>query len=262
MKKILSVVLSGLLIFTLGACGKKVDSKKITIGATAVPHAEILEEVKPILKEKGYELEIKVFSDYVLPNRALEDGELNANFFQHIPYLEEFNKNHKTNIVALNKIHLEPLGLYSKKIKSLDELKDGITITIPNDPTNGSRALKLLEENKIIKLQNKDLVSKLDIVENPKNIKIQEIEAPQLSRTLDDVEASIINTNYALQANLNPTKDAIVIEDKESPYSNVIAVKSGDEDKEEIKALCEAITSEKIKKFIEEKYNGSIIPSF
>ncbi|HAG44001.1 MAG TPA: methionine ABC transporter substrate-binding protein [Clostridium sp.] len=262
MKKILSIILSVSLVFTLGACGKKADSKELTIGATAVPHAEILEEVKPILKEKGYDLEIKVFSDYVLPNRAVEDGELDANFFQHIPYLEEFNKNHKTNIVALNKVHLEPLGLYSKKIKSLDELKDGITITIPNDPTNGSRALKLLEENKVIKLQNKDLVSKLDIIENPKNIKIQEIDAPQLSRTLDDVEASIINTNYALQANLNPTKDAIVIEDKESPYANVIAVKSGNEEKEDIKALCEAITSEKIKKFIEEKYNGSIIPSF
>lgn len=262
MKKILSIVLTVLVILTLGACGKKSDTKKITIGATAVPHAEILEEVKPILKEKGYELEIKVFSDYVLPNRALEDGELDANFFQHIPYIEGFNKNHKTNIVALNKIHLEPLGLYSKKIKSLDELKDGVTITIPNDPTNGSRALKLLEDNKVIKLQQKDLVSKLDIVKNPKNIKIQEIDAPQLSRTLDDVEASIINTNYALQANLDPTKDVIAIEDKESPYSNVIAVKSGNEEKEEIKALCEAITSEKIKKFIEEKYSGSIIPSF
>lgn len=262
MKKILSIILSVSLVLTLGACGKKADSKKLTVGATAVPHAEILEEVKPILKEKGYDLEIKVFSDYVLPNRAVEDGELDANFFQHIPYLEEFNKNHKTNIVALNKVHLEPLGLYSKKIKSLDELSDGITITIPNDPTNGSRALKLLEENKIIKLQNKDLVSKLDIIENPKNIKIQEIDAPQLSRTLDDVEASIINTNYALQASLNPTKDAIVIEDKESPYANVIAVKGGNEEKEDIKALCEAITSEKIKKFIEEKYNGSIIPSF
>lgn len=240
------------------------DNKKtIVVGATPVPHAEILNDVvKPILEKEGYKLEVKVFTDYVQPNVALQEGDLDANFFQHVPFLEKFNKENDADLVATVKVHLEPLGLYSHKIKSLDEIKNGDEISVPNDPTNESRALRLLEENGLIKLNDKELVNKFDIIENEKNIKINELDAAQLSRTLDDVTASIINTNFALQADLNPLKDAIIIESKDSPYSNVVVVRNGDQDKAYIKALDDAITSEEVRKYIEEKYKGSIIPSF
>ncbi|MDP4143029.1 MAG: MetQ/NlpA family ABC transporter substrate-binding protein [Bacillota bacterium] len=269
MKKLLSVVLSGLLIFAAGGCGAKQDTtgadndkKTIVVGATAVPHAEILEQVKPILAKKGYTLEIKVFTDYVAPNTAVQDGELDANFFQHIPYLTKFNQEKKTDLDYTVKVHIEPMGVYSQKIKNLKDIKDGDTIAIPNDPTNGSRALKLLEKNGVIKLKAADLVTKLDITENKKNIKITELDAAQLPKVLGDVDAAVINTNYALQGNLNPLKDAIALEAKDSPYANVLAVKKENKDKPYIKALSEALNSPEIKKFIEDKYKGSIIPAF
>lgn len=270
MKKVLSLVLSSILLLGLAGCsaGKDTTSEKdenkktIVVGATPVPHAQILEKVKPILKKKGYDLEIKTFQDYVIPNTALEEGELDANFFQHIPYLEEFNKQKGTHLTYVSKVHLEPMGVYSKKIKDLKELKDGATIAIPNDPTNGSRALKVLESAGIIKLGDGEIVNKLDIKENEKNINIKELEAAQLPRTLSDVDAAVINTNYAISAKLNPTKDALAIEAKDSPYANIIAVKKGNENKAYIKALKEAIESPEIKKFIEEEYKGSILPSF
>ncbi|MCY6369079.1 MetQ/NlpA family ABC transporter substrate-binding protein [Clostridium ganghwense] len=269
-KKILSIVLaSSLLIGVIGltGCGAKKEAaketkKKIVIGATPEPHAQILEKVKPILEKEGYTLEIKEFTDYVTPNTALQDGELDANFFQHIPYLEQFNKEKNTGLDYTVKVHLEPMGIYSKKIKDLKELKDGATIAVPNDPTNEARALRVLEKQGIMKFKEGELISKLDITENPKNIKIEELDAAQLPRVLEDVDAAVINTNYAISAELNPTKDALAIESKDSPYANVIAVKKENKDKDYIKALDKAITSEEIKKFIEEQYKGTIIPAF
>lgn len=272
--RILSIAISALLVLGLAGCGQKQDTAKqgdtskstkkvIKIGASPTPHAEILKEaVKPILAKEGYDLQIVEFTDYVTPNTALDSGELDANFFQHIPYLETFNKEKHTDLSYTAKVHIEPMGVYSKKIKKLDELKDGATIAIPNDPTNGARALKVLQAAGVIKLKDGDLISKLDITENKKNIKITELEAPQLPRVLTDVDAAVINTNYAIPAGLNPTKDAIAIEAKDSPYANVIAVRTKDKDQEYIKALSKAVNSPEVKKYIEDKYKGSIIPAF
>ena len=234
----------------------------IKIGATPVPHVEILEAVKPLLKAKGYDLEIVEFTDYVTPNIAVNEGELDANFFQHLPYLEEFNKNKNTDLVKTVNVHLEPMGLYSNKIKALSELEDGATIAVPNDPTNESRALDILVKEGLLKFKEVDFKTVVDITENPKNLKIKELDAPQLPRVLDEVDAAIINTNYALSANLNPLKDAIIIESKDSPYANIVVVKKGNENKDSIKALNEAINSEEIRTFIKEKYQGSIVEAF
>ena len=270
-KRILSVLLASTVILgavSLVGCGDKKaaedNGKKTTIvvGASPKPHKEILEKVKPILEKKGYKLEIKEFTDYVIPNTALEEGEIDANFYQHLPYLEQFNKEKGTHLASVAKVHLEPMGIYSKKVKDVKEIKNGATISVPNDPTNESRALRLLEKQGLLKFKEGELITKLDITENPKNIKIQEIEAAQLPRTLSDVDASVINTNYALPGGLDPLKDALAQEDKDSPYANIIAVKEDNKDKDYIKALKEAVNSEEIKKFIEEEYKGAIIPSF
>ncbi len=237
-------------------------AEKIIVGATPVPHAEILEQVKPLLAEKGYELEIKEFTDYVIPNLALDDGTLDANFFQHRPYLLEFNKNKNTHLVATVNVHLEPMGVYSHKIKNLADLPDGASVAVPNDPTNESRALDVLANAGLITLKNVDFKTSLDIAENPKKLSFKELDAPQLPRVLDDVDIAVINTNYALPAGLNPIKDALAIEAKDSPYANVIVVKEGRENDPKIKALNEAITSEPIRLFILEKYHGAIVEAF
>lgn len=273
LKNILKFTLAGAVVLGLAACNEKetkkaeetkVESKQsvIKIGATPVPHVEILEAVKPLLKAKGYELEIVEFTDYVTPNIAVNEGELDANFFQHLPYLEEFNKNKNTDLVKTVNVHLEPMGLYSHKIKALSDLVDGATIAVPNDPTNESRALDILVKEGLLKFKDVDFKTVVDIVENPKNLKIKELDAPQLPRVLDEVDAAIINTNYALSANLNPLKDAIIIESKDSPYANIVVVKKGNENKDSIKALNEAINSEEIRTFIKEKYQGSIVEAF
>jgi len=274
LKNILKFALAGTVAFGLTACfdseeSKKSDEKKveakqtvIKIGATPVPHVEILEAVKPLLKAKGYDLEIVEFTDYVTPNIAVNEGELDANFFQHLPYLEEFNKNKNTDLIKTANVHLEPMGLYSHKIKALDELKDGASIAVPNDPTNESRALDILVKEGLLTFKDVDFKTVVDILENPKNLKIEELDAPQLPRVLDEVDAAIINTNYALAADLNPLKDAIVIESKDSPYVNIVVVKKGNENKEYIKALNEVINSDEIRKFIREKYKGSIVEAF
>lgn len=236
---------------------------KITVAATPVPHAEILEFIKPILAKDGYTLDIKEFNDYVVPNLATQDGDVDANYFQHLPYLEEFNKNKGTTLVHTAGVHLEPMGVYSKKIKSLDELKNGDSVAVPNDPTNESRALDLLASTGIIKLNPSSLKTILDIAENPKNLKFVEVETAQTPRALDDVTIAVINTNYALNASLNPTKDALVIEDgKNNPYTNYVVVKQGNENSEKTKALNNAINSDEVKEFIRTKYNGSILPAF
>ena len=245
---------------------KKAATSEITlkIGATPVPHAELLEQIKPDLKEQGINLEIVEFNDYVQPNIALNDKELDANFFQHEPYLNDFMNEHKdVKLKNAGGVHIEPMGIYSKKIKDLRELPDGVTVSIPNDPTNGGRALLLLQKAGLLKLKDgvNEMATVQDIADNPKNLKIQEVEAAQLPRTLEDVDISIINTNFAMNADLNPMNDALFIEDKTSPYVNIVAVRA-DENREQIQTLLKTLKSEKIKKFIEEKYKGAIVPAF
>ncbi|MGL5693986.1 MAG: MetQ/NlpA family ABC transporter substrate-binding protein, partial [Peptostreptococcaceae bacterium] len=218
------------------------ENKKIVVGASSTPHAEILEEIKPLVEKEGYELEVKVFDDYVMPNTALEEGSLDANYFQHVPYLEETVAQKGYKLTYTEKIHLEPMGVYSKKITKLDELADKAKIAIPNDPTNGSRAIKLLADNGLIKVSDKELLTVKDVTENTKNIELVEVEAAQLPTVLVDVDAAVINTNYALSANLNPTKDAIAIESSDSPYSNILACREDNKDSEKVKVLSSALT--------------------
>ncbi len=248
-----------------GSASSGSGQKVLKIGASPVPHAEILEVVKPLLAKEGIELQVVEFSDYVQPNLALNDKELDANFFQHEPYLDNFMTEH-TDVKLANAggIHIEPMGIYSKKIKKLDELKDGASIAIPNDPTNGGRSLLLLEKAGIIKLKDGIGVKATvqDIVENKKNIKFQEVEAAQVPRTLDDVDAAVINTNFAMQVNLVPTKDALFMEDSTSPFVNIVAVRKGDENRPEIQALLKALKSDEVKQFINDKYKGAVVPAF
>lgn len=236
----------------------------IKIGATPVPHAEILNIVKPMLEKEGVALEIVEMTDYVQPNIAVADKELDANFFQHKPYLDKFISERGLKLTSVAPIHIEPMGVYSKKVKSLNELPSGAEVAIPNDPTNGGRALLLLAKQGIITLKDGVTItaSVADIVSNPKNLRITELEAPQLPRVLDDVTIAVINTNFAMEADLIPMRDAIAMEDKDSPYANILVVRTGDETRPEIQKLVKALTSPEVKKFIEEKYKGSIAPTF
>lgn len=278
MKKIIALIIA-ILITLVGAVGcsvksveqvtgaDKVEAPKVTVikvGATPIPHAELLNFVKPLLESENIKLEIIEFQDYVQPNTALVDGELDANFFQHQPYLDSFNKEQNQNLVSAGSVHVEPLGLYSKTIKDINEIKDGAVIALPNDPSNASRALLLLQSNGILKLKDGGSITSTekDIVENPKNLKIVLTEAAQLPRVLEDVDAAVINTNYAISANLNPVKDALIIEGKDSPYANNVVVRSGDQERAEIKKLIEVLNSPAVKKFIEEKYQGAVVPAF
>ncbi|MDY5467375.1 MAG: MetQ/NlpA family ABC transporter substrate-binding protein [Campylobacter sp.] len=238
--------------------------EKIVIGATPVPHAEILEVAKASLQAQGYELEIKVFNDYVLPNKALADKDLDVNFMQHEPYLREFNAMNGTRLEPVFGVHLEPMGAYSKSIKSLAELKDGDKIAIPNDPTNESRALDLLAKNGLIELDTKvKLRTPMDITKNPKNLKFVELDGATLPRALDEVSLAVINSNFALNANLNPKSDSIISEDGiNNPYSNIVVVRAGEVYSKKAIALKKAILSDEVKKFINEKYKGAVIPSF
>ena len=273
-KKILALALAGVLVVgALTGCGlsksessdKKTDDKKITVAASATPHAEILEEAKTLLKDKGYELEVKVFDDYVQPNNVVESGEFDANYFQHVPYLEQFNEEKGTHLVVAGKIHYEPFGIYPGTKKDLKDIAKGDKIAVPNDTTNEARALLLLQDNGIIKLKDgagiKATVN--DIEENPNNIEIVELEAAQVPRVVNEVAYAVLNGNYALEANYTVKKDALAYEKSDSEaaktYVNVIAVKEGNENSEKIKALVDVLKSDSIKKFINEKYDGAVI---
>lgn len=236
----------------------------IRIGASPVPHAEILQFVKPILAKQGVTLDIKEFSDYVQPNLALEDGSIDVNFFQHVPYLQSFSKDRKLSIVAGAKVHVEPIGLYSQKIKKLSDLKAGATLAIPNDPSNSGRSLKLLEDAGLIRLKSGAGIQAtvLDITSNPKKLKFRELEAAQLPRALADVDAAIINTNYALDAGLKPLKDALILEDKRSPYANILAAKPAYLKNPDYLKLVKVLQSKEVKQFILKKYNGAVVPAF
>ncbi|MBA4536924.1 MetQ/NlpA family ABC transporter substrate-binding protein [Bacillus aquiflavi] len=272
MKKRLSILLSFALVLVLAACGsseskdEKTGNKEIIIGASNVPHAEILEEAAPLLKEKGIELKIETFQDYVLPNKALADKELDANYFQHIPYLEAQIAEHDYDFEIAGKVHLEPIGVYSKKYKSLEELPDGAEILMSNSVSDHGRILAMLEQKKLITL--KEGVEKVkatvdDIEDNPKKLIFKTEYDPALLPQIynnDEGDAILINYNYAIDAGLNPFEDAIAIEEKDTPYVNVVAVRKGDKDKEEIKALIEVLHSKEIQDFILEKYEGGVIP--
>lgn len=236
----------------------------LSVAATPVPHAEILEFVKPALAKEGVNLKVKVFTDYVQPNVQVAEKRLDANFFQHQPYLDEFNKSKGTDLVSVAAVHLEPLGAYSSKYKKLDELKDGATVVIPNDATNGGRALLLLDKAGLIKLKDsKNILSTpKDIVENKKNLKFRELEAATIPRVLTQVDLALINTNYALEAKLDPEKDALVIEGSDSPYVNILVARPDDKDSEDMKKLVAALHTPEVKAFILEKYKGAILPAF
>lgn len=286
MKKFLFGLFAAVLVLALAACGTKDDGKSggsaadtdadddaqkgektaLVVGASNTPHAVILEQAKPLLEEKGYDLTIEQYTDYVLPNKDLDEGELDANYFQHIPYLESQKADFGYEFENAGAIHIEPIGVYSKKYDSLEDLPDGATILISNSVADHGRVLAMLEEKGLIKL--KDGVEKVkaeldDIVENPKNLEFDPNYEPALLPQLynnDEGDALLINSNFAIDAGLNPMEDAIALEDKESPYVNIIAVKSGDENSDAIKALVEVLTSQQIQDFIIEEWGGAVVP--
>lgn len=260
MKKLLPVVALSLAAFAAGPA----FAGKLSVAATPVPHAELLEFVKPALAEQGVELDIKVFTDYVQPNVQVADGHLDVNFFQHQPYLDSFNKEHKTELVTVGLVHVEPFGAYSNKIKDLSELKDGALVALPNDPSNGARALLLLQQQGLIELKDPSniLATSRDIAKNPKNLKFKELEAATLPRVLSDVDIALINTNYALEAGLNPLNDALFIEGSDSPYANIVVTTTAKIDNEDVQKLIKTLQSEEVRKLIAEKYKGAIVPAF
>lgn len=272
MKKVISLVLAVVICFSaiaLVSCNKDDSTEKTTIkvAASSTPHAEILEQCKAALAEQGYTLQIEVMGDYIIPNTSTESGDVDANYFQHQPYLDNFNAENGTHLVSVVKVHYEPYGIYAGTCASLDELKEGDKVAVDNDPTNEARALLLLEAAGVIKMkEGADLTAtKNDIVENPLNLDIIEMEAALLPSQLDEVAIAVINGNYAIAAGLK-IADALATEDAQSTaaqtFANVLVVKEGNEDNDAVKALIEEITSEEIRTFIEEKYEGAVVPIF
>ncbi|GAB7530504.1 MetQ/NlpA family ABC transporter substrate-binding protein [Pseudomonas sp. 3A(2025)] len=239
-------------------------NETLSVAASAVPHAEILEFVKPTLAKQGVDLKIKVFTDYVQPNVQVAEKRLDANFFQHQPYLDEFNKGKGTNLVTVAKVHVEPFGAYSEKFKKLEDLPNGATVALPNDATNEGRAFLLLAKAGLITLKDPTsiLATPKDVASNPKDLKFRELEAATLPRVLTQVDLALINTNYALGAKLDPTKDALAIEGAESPYANILVARPDNKDSDAIKKLVGALNSPEVKAFITEKYKGAVVPAF
>ena len=282
-KKLLALLLGLTLCLSLAACGgdsaadsgaadtgaaeeggDSGETVTLTVAASPTPHAVILEQCVPILAEQGIDLVINQYSDYVVPNTAVEDGDEDANYFQHLPYLEEFNETRGTHLVSVAGVHIEPMGIYAGKTASLDELADGAVIGIPNDPTNEGRALLLLEAQGLITLDDSSNLSATpnNIVDNPKNLQFEEIEAQTLPSSRPDLDLAVINSNYALGAGLNPTTDALAIESSDSPYVNVLVVKEGNENNEAIQALVDALHSDTIRDYITETFDGAVVPAF
>lgn len=254
-------LLAGLLALAMAFSAQ---AQRLEVAATPVPHAEILEVVKEQLASQGIELKVRVFTDYVQPNVQVAEGNLQANFFQHQPYLDDFNASRKSNLVSAAGIHIEPFGAYSKRINSLEQLSKGAQVAIPNDPTNGGRALLLLQKAGLITLKEGvgTTATRRDIIENPKDLRIRELEAAILPRVLDQMDLALINTNYALEAGLDPSKDALVIEGSESPYVNILVVREDSLEAPEVQALIKALQSEAVRSFIQDKYQGAVVPAF
>ncbi len=281
MKKILSLILALTMAVGLAACGSAEapaeettegtetgEAVTLRVAATSTPHAEILQQVVDVLAEQNITLEITEYSDYVVPNTAVEEGDMDANYFQHTPYMDQFNEENGTHLVSVAKIHYEPMGIYPGMTASLEELPDGATIAVPNDVTNEARALLLLADLGIIEIDESAGLSATtnDITANPKNIQFKELEAAMLPQTVEEVDLSIINSNYALQGGLNPATDALASEDPESDaaqtYANIIAVKEGNENNEAILALVKALQSDAVREYINETYSGAVVPMF
>ena len=262
-----AILVSGLAVLALSACGPKAPAPSaadtLTVAATAIPHAEVLEFVKPKLAAEGLKLEIKVFNDYVQPNTQVAEKRIDVNYFQTLPYLQDFNREKGTDLVTITGVHVEPIGAYSAKWKSIAEVPNGATVAIPNDASTAARALILLAKNGVITLKNpSDLSTLKDITSNPKNLKFKELEAPALPRVLSQVDLAVINTNYALDAKLNPSKDALIAEDKTSPYVNYLVGRPDNKDDPRVKKLAAALTSPEVKAFLAQKYAGAVVPAF
>ena len=276
MKKFLAVALALVLCLSLAACGGSGDSSdeapdetpaesvKLTVAASPTPHAVILEQCVSILAEQGIELVINEYGDYVFPNTAVEDGEEDANYFQHIPYLDDFNAERGTHLVSVAGVHVEPMGIYAGKTSSLEELPDGAVIAVPNDATNEGRALLLLEAQGLIKLEDSSNLAATpkDIAENPKNLEFMEVEAATIPSIVSEVDLAVINSNFALGAGYNPVEDSLAIESADSPYVNVLVVKEGNEENPAVLALIEALHSDAIRDFITEEFAGAVVPAF
>ena len=282
-KKLLALLLGLTLCLSLAACGGSADDSgaaddgaateagsdaaetvTLTVAASPTPHAEILNQCVPILAEQGIELVVNEYSDYVVPNTAVEDGDEDANYFQHLPYLEEFNETRGTHLVSVAGVHIEPMGIYAGRVSSLEDLPDSAVIAVPNDATNEGRALLLLEAQGLITLDDSSNLTATpnNIVDNPKNLEFQELEAATIPSVLADVDLAVINSNYALGAGLNPTTDALAIEASDSPYVNVLVVKEGNENNEAIQALVDALHSDTIRDYITETFDGAVVPAF
>jgi D-methionine transport system substrate-binding protein len=255
-----------LVLFVALVAAAAAHAQTLTVAASAIPHAEILEFVKPQLRTEGVDLRIKVFTDYVQPNLQVEEHQLDANFFQHKPYLDAFNREHGTHLVVVpgSAVHVEPFGAYSKKIHDVAQLRDGAVIAVPNDPSNSARALLLLQKQGLIKLKDPAdiLATSHDVIFNPRHLKIRELEAATLPRVLDDVDLALINTNYALAAGLAPTRDALFIEGADSPYANLVAARADNVNSSALRKLVEALRSPAAKKFIQDRYHGAIVATF
>ena len=284
MKKLLTLALALVLCLSLAACGGSKETPApaenkpateapaetpaeptvLNVAASATPHAEILEVCVPILAEQGIDLKVNVYGDYVVPNTAVEEGAEDANYFQHVPYLENFNAENGTHLVSVAGVHIEPMGIYAGKTASLDALADGASVAVPNDVTNEARALLLLEAQGLIKLSADAGLDATpnDIVENPKNLTFTELEAAMVPNALTEVDIAVINVNYALEAGFNPVEDALAIEDADSPYVNILVVKEGNENDPAVQALVDALHSDAVRDFILEKYAGAVVPAF
>lgn len=275
-RSILTAIIAGIVSIGLIGCGNSEgssndsssngDDKVIKVGVSPVPHEEIMEVAKPLLEAKGYTVEIVEFTDYVLPNTALESGEIDANYFQHIAYLNSFNADNGTHLTYTAEIHLEPMGAFSKKYKTVDEVEEGAVVAVPDDPSNEARALRVLAAAGLIEVNDGELITTADITSNPKNLEFKELEAATLPRVLEDVDIAVINGNYALEAGLDVNNDAFYAEDKNveslKERRNVLAVKEGNENTQKIKDLTEALTSDEVREFIEKEYNGAVVPVF
>lgn len=269
-RSILTAIVAGILSIGLIGCGgsnsSNGDDKVIKVGVSPVPHEEIMKVAKPLLEAKGYKVEIVEFTDYVLPNTSLENGELDANYFQHIAYLNSFNADNGTHLTYTAEIHLEPMGAFSKKYKSVDEVEEGAVVAVPDDPSNEARALRVLAAAGLIEVKDGELITIADITSNPKNLEFKELEAATLPRVLEDVDIAVINGNYALEAGLDVNKNAFYAEDKNieslKERRNILAVKEGNENTQKIKDLTEALTSKEVRDFINEKYKGAVVPVF
>jgi D-methionine transport system substrate-binding protein len=267
MKLLLAAFAATLALLLLAGCAAhddEDDAHTLTVAATAVPHAEILKQAQPILAKEGVDLKVKVFADYVQPNLQVAEKSIDLNYFQTKPYLDAFNRERGTHLVTIVGVHIEPFGAYSRKYKRIDQLPDGATVAIPNDPSNDSRALLLLAKHGLITLKDpaNELSTPKDVTANPKHLKFKELEAAMLPRTLDEVDLALINTNYALAAGLDPQKDALLIEDKDSPYVNYLVGRPDNQDDPRVRKLAKALTSPAIKAYIEQHYHGAVLPAF